>query len=140
MANQTVNDVKNIGEPGNPPERGSTREHGSMQKIDEALALLNEVAKEKKTEIDQLIREEYSNIQEIMGGIKDTYTEVIEKTKQNISGAVAGGEERIKEISTGIDKRVHENPWLFLMVAVTTGFLFGYMFGGSRRLETEYRT
>lgn len=139
MSDQTVKDIKeNMSEFENP-SGSSTKEHGSTQKIHEALALLDEVAKEKKAEINQLIREKYSNIHEIMDEAKDTYREVVEKTKQNLSEAVTGGEEKIKEISTGIDNTVHENPWLFLVVAVTSGFLFGYIFGGSKRLEMQYR-
>lgn len=136
MGDQTVKDA---GEVENPLE-SSTKEHGSTQKIDEALALLDEVAKEKRAELNQLIREKYSNIQEVLDEAKDMYREVVEKTKQNLSGAITGGEEKLKEISMGVDKKVHENPWLFLVVAVTGGFLFGYIFGGSKRLEMKHRT
>jgi ElaB/YqjD/DUF883 family membrane-anchored ribosome-binding protein len=139
MSNQTVKDVKeDVGE-FEGPSGSSTKEQSSTQKIHYALTLLDEVAKEKKAEINQLIREKYSNIQEIMDEAKNTYREVVEKTKQNLSGAIMGGEEKIKEISTGIDKTVHENPWLFLVAFVTGGFLFGYILGGSKRFEMQYR-
>lgn len=113
------------------------REHGGTQKINEALELLDELAKEKRSEINQLISEKYSNIQGIMDESKNIYKETVKKTKQGLSEAMVSGEEKIKEISTGIDKRVHENPWLFIIIGISSGFLFGYILGGSKRLEME---
>ncbi|GAB62215.1 conserved hypothetical protein [Candidatus Jettenia caeni] len=79
-----------------------------QDKIAEALEYLNKEAKEKKGEINRLIGEKYSNIKEMM------------------SGAVASGEEKAKEMATEIDTRVHENPWLSVGIAAAAGFLLGY--------------
>lgn len=115
------------------------REHAGTQKINEALELLDEVAKEKRSEINRLISEKYSNIQGIMDESKNIYRKTMEKTRQGLSEAVVHGEEKIKEISSGIDKKVHENPWLYIIISISSGFLLGYILGGSKRLEMKRR-
>lgn len=128
--------------PHNPKEESATkkvREHGSSWKIDEALQLLDEAAKEKKEEIGHLMTEKYSNIKEVFHEATRSYTEVIEETKRNISDAVTTGEEKLKEMTTDIDKRVHENPWTFLGIAAVAFFLSGYILSGSIRSEIRYK-
>jgi len=61
-------------------KKSIAREQGSTQKIHEALELLDELAKEKRSEINQLISEKYSNIQEILDESKNIYKETVEKT------------------------------------------------------------
>lgn len=102
--------------------------------INEALEFLNKEAKGKKEEINRLISEKYSAIKGVV--IKATGTsEVMEKLKQDMSEAMAGGEERLKEMTTGIDKKIHESPWLYIGIAVAGGFLLGYMIAGSKNPE-----
>lgn len=120
-------------------KKNITREQGRTQNIHEALELLDELAKEKGSEINQLISEKYLNIQEIMDESKNIYKETVEKTKQSLSEAVVRGENKIKEISTRIDRKVHENPWLFIIIGISGSFLFGYILGGAKRLETKHR-
>lgn len=107
-------------------------EHRSSQKIDEAIGLLSEIVQEKKAEFSQLINDKYSNFREIIKEAAGT-KEVISKLRQNVSETITGGEEKIKEISMEVNKRVHENPWLFLGIAATGAFLSGYIIrSGSR--------
>ncbi len=107
-------------------------EHLGSQKINEAIGLLSEIVQEKKAEFSQLINEKYSNFRNIIREAAGT-KEVISKMKQNMSETITSGEEKIKEISVEVNKRVHENPWLFLGIAATGAFLSGYIIrSGSR--------
>ena len=49
--------------------------------------------------------------------------------ERNIKEILKEGEERIKKITTDIDKHVRDNPWPFFagvaVVALFTGFLMG---------------
>ncbi|KAA0247590.1 MAG: DUF883 family protein [Candidatus Jettenia sp.] len=113
---------------------GSAKEpqgQGDSSKINEALEFLNEEAKGKKEEINRLISEKYSAMKGIM--IRATGTsEVMEKIKHDMSEAMAGGEEKLKEMTTDIDKKIHENPWLYIGIAAAGGFLLGYVIAGNK--------
>src|SRR5574340_1127887 len=91
---QTKEDQK-AGVLNNPKEE---KEYSSTEKINKALKLLDEVAKEKKEELNQLIIEKYSNIKDMMNEATESYKEVVEKTKQNLNEVMTSGEEKAKEI------------------------------------------
>ncbi|MCF6157283.1 MAG: DUF883 domain-containing protein [wastewater metagenome] len=114
------------------------RKHGSTWKIDEALQLLDEAAREKKEELGRLMTEKYSDIKEALNDATKSYREVVEKTKRSMNDTVTTGEEKMREITTGIDKRVHENPWLFFGVAAIGFFLSGFLLSGSFRSEMKH--
>lgn len=115
------------------------KEHRGTWKIHEALQLLDEAAKEKKEELGQLLAEKYSQVRDVMYEATESYKEVVLETRHSLNKVVSDGEERIKEVTTGIDKRVHDNPWLFLGMAAVGFFLSGYVIGGSMRSEVKYR-
>ncbi|WKZ18721.1 MAG: DUF883 C-terminal domain-containing protein [Candidatus Jettenia sp. CY-1] len=118
---------------------GSAKEpqgQGDASKINEALEFLNKEAKGKKEEINRLISEKYSAMKGVM--IRATGTsEMMEKIKHDMSEAMAGGEEKLKEMTTDIDKKIHENPWLYIGIAVAGGFLLGYMIAGNKIRHKE---
>lgn len=99
----------------------------SMDRIKEALELLNKEARERKTELAQLINEKYSNFQETLG-------EVLGGRMEKVKGVVAAGEEKIKEVSTDMERRIYENPWMAVGISAGAGLLLGY-FIGSRCAE-----
>ncbi|MCF6158748.1 MAG: DUF883 domain-containing protein [wastewater metagenome] len=81
-----------------------------QSKIHEVLEFLNTQSREKKEEINQLIREKYTNIKEMM------------------SETMASGEKKAQEMVTDIDITVRENPWLSVGIAAFVGFLLGFSF------------
>lgn len=125
------------------PEEGhaakQVKEHRGGWKINEALQLLDEAAKEKQGELSRLITEKYANIREAMTEATRSYTEAVSRTRQNLSETVSVGEEKLKEMTIDIDKRARENPWLFLGIAATGFFLAGYMLAGSIRGGRRYK-
>ncbi|MFO0793965.1 MAG: DUF883 domain-containing protein [Candidatus Brocadiaceae bacterium] len=106
---------------------------GGILKIDEALEFLNRELKGRSDEINRLISEKYSNLKEIISGAIYTGKEMTEKTKQTLEEDVAKGEEKVKEIGTGIDRIVRTNPWLAVGIAAASGFLLGHIIEASKR-------
>jgi ElaB/YqjD/DUF883 family membrane-anchored ribosome-binding protein len=84
--------------------------------INQALDILNKEAKGKRDEINRLISEKYSNLKDM-----------IEETKRGVKESVVHGEEKAKELATGIDRTVHSNPWLAVGVAMASGLILGYL-------------
>lgn len=99
------------------------------QKIDEALALLNEAAKGQKDEISSLISSKYSDL-------KSSLTDLESKAENR----AADGLDRLKELKDAaagqaksaageVDRRAHEDPWKTfgwtILGALAVGVLIG---------------
>ncbi|MDN3512373.1 MAG: DUF883 domain-containing protein [Candidatus Jettenia sp.] len=100
--------------------------------VDEALEFLNKEIKGKKDEINRLISEKYSNLKETMSQWYPS-EETIGKVKHKVTETVASGQEKAREMATGVDTRVRENPWTSVGIAAAAGFLLGYVFESRKR-------
>ena len=105
----------------------------SNKKFEEALQLLNEAAKEKKDEIQNLLGDKYSDIRRII-------EQQAAKQKQNLKYAqrVAGewmeeGEEKVREVVSDLDENVHENPWPYIGGVAVGALLLGFILGSSSK-------
>ena len=111
----------------------SIENSNSTRKFEEALHLLNEAAKEKKDEIQNLLGDKYTDIRRII-------EQTAAKQKQNIKLAsrVAGewmedSGEKLREVASEVDDRVHENPWPYLGGVAIGALLLGFILGSSSR-------
>jgi ElaB/YqjD/DUF883 family membrane-anchored ribosome-binding protein len=77
------------------------------KKINEALDLLNELAKEKKAELRGMVSEKYSHLKSALEGASGRAGEEARDTFTH-------GEETVKEFVSAIDESVHKNPWAYL--------------------------
>ncbi len=92
------------------------------ESLHEALAHLNEAAKESREEIQKLVNERYTNLKHAFTGAaqasaswaKEQGTEVADKAKLT---------------ATAVDKSVHRNPWAYVGGAAATGFVLGLLIG-----------
>ena len=105
----------------------------SSKKFEEALQLLNEAAKDKKDEIQNLLGDKYTDIRKII-------EQAAAKQKQNLKRAqrVAGewieeGEETLRDVASEVDERVHENPWPYIGGVAIGALLLGFILGSSSR-------
>jgi ElaB/YqjD/DUF883 family membrane-anchored ribosome-binding protein len=87
------------------------------KKIQEALQLLNDAAKEKKEEIQNLLGDKYDDVKKIF---QDSTHE---------------GTEKIKEAVSDAEKTVKENPWQAIAVAATAALVLGILIGSSKKKE-----
>ncbi|MCR4336360.1 MAG: DUF883 domain-containing protein [Candidatus Omnitrophica bacterium] len=105
----------------------------SSGKISEALELLNEAAKEKKDELKGLLTDKYSHIKQAMAAGTEQGKQILEKAKHLTQDAIVGGEEKIKEVVSEADKRVHKDPWPYIVGAAAFSLLFGYLMGSKHK-------
>jgi ElaB/YqjD/DUF883 family membrane-anchored ribosome-binding protein len=91
----------------------------SDKKIDEALELLNEMAREKRSELRGMVSEKYSHLKAALGG------------------AVADGEdqaqERLNDFTSKIDENVHKNPWPYLGGTALGFLILGLLLGRPKK-------
>ncbi|MCF6157281.1 MAG: hypothetical protein E3K32_01630 [wastewater metagenome] len=119
-----INKTKGIPETDTPTKK--TSEEGGTGKIDEAFDILNNAIKEKEEEINEFISTIKHKMSAAVGSNKLTETVI-----KNISGIMHEGEERLKEVTSGIDKKFHQNPWIYLCAVAAGCFLWGYITHGS---------
>jgi ElaB/YqjD/DUF883 family membrane-anchored ribosome-binding protein len=92
-----------------------THSRTSHAKINEALELLNEVARDKKDELQDLMTNKYSDIREAM------------------TANIVQGKEKVMAIAGDVDKRVHKDPWVYIAGTAAASLLLGYLMGSKRK-------
>jgi ElaB/YqjD/DUF883 family membrane-anchored ribosome-binding protein len=105
------------------------RQSESTEKIHEALALLNEAAREKKDELGQMLHGKYDALKDTVLSVQ---SDVVDHAKQGVRktedlGAAAA--ERAKEAAAAIDRKAHDDPWRILGWSVAGAFLVGLLVG-----------
>ncbi len=103
----------------------NTETNNSSKKIDEALQLLNEAARDKKEEVQRLFTDKYSHV-------KNALREVTIKNKEIVDRAIQEGEEKIKEVVADVDQKVRSNPWPYIGGVALGALLLGYILGNSK--------
>ena len=94
----------------------------SRGKISEALELLNEAARDKKDELQDMFTDKYAHI-------KKAVTVEAQKVKDMARDVVAEGEEKIKEAFIKVDDRVRKDPWPYVAGTAIVALLLGYVLG-----------
>jgi len=96
------------------------------KRINEALELLNAVARDKKAELQAAMENKYTDLSSVVsafaGRMKDSATEKLEAGKQ-----------KVVDVAIDINQSVHENPWAYIGGAAAAGLVFGFLLGRSRR-------
>ena len=96
------------------------------KKIDEALELLNEMAREKRSELKGMVSEKYGHLKAALGGTAD-------KAQDQAREAFARGEEKLGEFTSKIDENVHKNPWPYLGGTALGFLILGTLLGRPRK-------
>ena len=96
------------------------------KRITEALELLNEAAKDKKTELEQLISHKFGDLKSLVEGLTG-------KVQREAADTYHRGKEKIEDVLSDVDKSVHKNPWPYIGGAAAVALLFGYLLGRSKK-------
>lgn len=105
----------------------------SNRKIDEALQLLNEAAKDKKEELRRLLGEKYTTIKEALTEVALNNKEVVGNVRRFTQDAIEEGQERFGKAVDEIDGEVRKNPWPYIGGAAAAALLLGFILGNSKR-------
>ena len=105
----------------------------NTRKFEEALQLLNDAAREKKEEIQNLINERYTQIRDVIGDAAKQSRRSYRRAKTTAEDWVGEGEETLRETVSQLDDQVHENPWAYLGGVAAGALLVGFILGSSSR-------
>lgn len=86
----------------------------STEKMHEALALLNEAARERREEIGKLLNEKYTHI------------------RDSVSHAAHDSAVWMRDSGKAVDESAHKHPWYFVGGAAVIGLLLGFILGRKR--------
>ena len=105
-------------------------------KIQDALDILNEAAKEKQNEIHQAVEHQYTDfkqaLNDALGGVSTTGRSYLNGVRKRAQDALSQGEEKLKVTADALDRNVQKDPWLYLGMAAASAFVLGYTFCQSR--------
>jgi ElaB/YqjD/DUF883 family membrane-anchored ribosome-binding protein len=96
------------------------------KRINEALELLNEVASEKKADLQEMISERYEHLKSALGGVAEKLHHEAQETYEQ-------GREKMEEIASKVSGSVHKNPWPYLGGTALGFLILGFLFGRSRK-------
>jgi ElaB/YqjD/DUF883 family membrane-anchored ribosome-binding protein len=83
----------------------TNKDSAGNEKIQQAMELLKEAAREKQVEFSHLLKNIYADA-------KDAQGRAVEK---------------VKTVAGDVDKTVHKNPWAFIGGAALTGLVVGFL-------------
>lgn len=99
-------------------------------KIEEALELLENSAKEYKGEMKSLIADRYKSVESAFENIFGVSPEeIFEETKDKIKSASKQAQKFAKDKADEIDSNVHDNPWTYIGGGILLGGIVGFMLG-----------
>jgi ElaB/YqjD/DUF883 family membrane-anchored ribosome-binding protein len=95
------------------------------ESLHEALAHLNEAAKERREEIQKLVNDKYTNLGDTLAGAAKASAGWVKE--QGVEAA-----DKARVTATAVDKSVHHYPWAYVGGAAATGFVLGLLLGRRR--------
>lgn len=102
-------------------------------KIAEALMLLEEAAKAKKAELQNLVSDKYIHLKTALVDAEHAAAETLSAAQKRGIDAVIDANEvstkKIKETATVVDDHVHANPWPYIGGTAVVALLAGYILG-----------
>jgi len=97
------------------------------KKLSEALELLEEVAKDKKTDLQNLVSEKYGNLRSVLGDVAQGLQKQGRETYER-------GLQKFKDLAARSDKSVRRHPWPYLGATAVGFLILGFFL--SRRKST----
>lgn len=96
------------------------------KRINEALELLNEAARDKTAELQAAMQNKYTDLSSVVRAFTD-------QMKNRAAEKFEAGKQKAVDVATDINKSVHKNPWAYIGGAAAAALVFGFLLGRSRR-------
>lgn len=96
------------------------------KRISEALELLNDVARDKKAELQGMISNKYGELRSAIGNVAG-------KLQHDVVETYRRSTEKAKELAAEVDESVHKNPWPYLGGTALGFLILGYFLGRSKK-------
>ena len=106
-----------------------TQTTASTEKLNEALAHLNEAAKERRGELQKLLAEKYTDLGAAIGGAAGASANWMKEGGREVGEAA-------KLAASTVDHSLRKHPWYYVGGAAVGGLLIGLLIGrpwGGRR-------
>jgi len=101
-------------------------EKTDAKKISEALELLEEVAKDKKAELQSLVSEKYGSLKSVLGEVAEGLQKQGRETYQH-------GIEKVKDLASRSAESVRQHPWPYLGGTAIGFLILGFFLGRSSK-------
>lgn len=101
----------------------------SNEKIREALELLRQAAVEKKEELRGMVRDQYSDVKDVIGAMGANMSDRAKVAMDNLKNAAQAGQEKVKDAALRVDECVHDKPWQVIGGVAVAALLLGYLLG-----------
>ena len=104
----------------------------SIEKINEALKVLEEAAKENKEQLTQATSGKYDSLRAAIvdeKSIKEKLALAAQKAADLAARVKEASAEKAKEIAGAVDKSVRENPWPYIGGVAVGALLLGFILG-----------
>jgi ElaB/YqjD/DUF883 family membrane-anchored ribosome-binding protein len=88
--------------------------------LHDALAHLNEAARERREEIQKLVDEKYTNLRDAFGGAARASAGWMKEQGKEVSDTA-------RLTAAAVDKSVRRYPWAYVGGAAATGFIVGLL-------------
>jgi ElaB/YqjD/DUF883 family membrane-anchored ribosome-binding protein len=102
-----------------------THTTASTEKLDEALAHLNEAAKERREELEKLLAEKYTDLKSAFGGAAHTSSDWVKEQGKEVGDTA-------KLAASTVDHSVREHPWYYIGGTALGCLLLGFLLGRHR--------
>jgi len=97
----------------------------SPEKLDEALAHLNEAARERREELQKLLADKYTDLWSAFGGAAQASANWAREQGREVGDTA-------KLAASTVNHSVHKHPWYYVGGAAAGGLLIGMLVGRRR--------
>ena len=99
-----------------------TNTKATSESLNQALAHLNEAAKERREEVQKLVDERYTDLKSAFGGAARATGGWVKEQSREVA-------DKARLTASTVDKSVRKHPWHYVGGAAATGLLVGLLAG-----------